>query len=250
MKIGIIFCAFNCADTIEECLKPWREVKDENFLYSCISAPFKQYENSGIPEDNTIKLVSESKLINKHFYDIGYPTEIEARGLCLDFLKKNGCDVIWQVDGDEVYTVEEINNILKYVEEYPQIAWFRLSLKNFVFDQNTYLADPFTPARIFRLSYPPFKAGSFRDDNNLSYIYGEGQDVWDECLANKIIPKEIAWITHYSWLSNETSKNKVKYQKDRGWNCSYEWDEVNNKLIFNPQFYRGRELPKTIKLNE
>ena len=30
MKVGIIFCAFNCAETIEKCLDSWKKVKNEN----------------------------------------------------------------------------------------------------------------------------------------------------------------------------------------------------------------------------
>jgi len=248
-RIGIIFCAYNCAGTVMESLRSWSEIKQkypDQFVYSCISIPFKQYEDFELPEDNTIELVHAANIMDIHFTEPEYLTEIEARGLCLKYLKEQNCDTIWMVDNDEIYTVEEINNIINYIDQYPQIAWFRLSLKNYTFDKNSYLADPFTPPRIFRTNFPPFKLGLFRDDNNLLFNY-DGKEVWDECLPNKTIPKSVAWIKHLSWLSNETSKNKVKYQKSRGWNCSYEWDEINNKLIFNPVFYRGKQLPKVYK---
>lgn len=253
MKYGIIFCAYNCASTVEKCLEPWKEIKNSQFVYSCVSVPFLQYKDSNILEDNTVELVHAANVMDYHITKPKFIQETEARGLCLQYLISQGCDIIIQVDGDELFILDNINNILDYVEKNPQAAWFKLSFKNYVFNENSYLEEPFTPARIYRVNHTPFRLGKFYNDNNIGYIYGYGDGLTSEQLPfsdgvvkNKIIPKEIAWIKHITWLNNETSKNKINYQKSRGWNCSYAWDEEKG-LIFNPEFYIGKSLPKLIK---
>ena len=39
--------------------------------------------------------------------------ETEARSLALDYLIKNNVDIVWQVDSDEFYTLEEIEAAFK-----------------------------------------------------------------------------------------------------------------------------------------
>ena len=243
-KYGIIFCLYNCESTLDSCLDAWKQVKNERFVYSAVSAPFKGYEDFNPPKDNTIELVRAANIMDHHFYSKDFIAEIDARGYCLDYLKSNNCDIIWMVDGDEVYTVDQINNIIKYIEDNPSTAWFKLCLKNYIFDNSTYLEEPFTPARIYRVSARPFKLGTFYQDNDISYAYGENQ-VQNPAVKNKVVPKKVAWIAHYTWPSNEISKLKVNYQQKRWGLCSYEW--ADNKLQFSEDYYKNKPKPRVIK---
>ncbi len=247
-KIGIIFCLYNCESTLDQCLNAWKQVKDERFVYSCVSAPFKGYEDFNPPKDNTIELVRAANIIDKHFTSETHLAEVDARGLCLQFLKMQECDLIWMVDGDEIYTVEDINKILDYVEKNQDVLWFKICLKNYVFDEKTYLELPFTPARIYRVSAPPFKLGVFYQDNDISFIYND-QEVNNTVIKNKVIPQNLVWVKHLTWQNNENSRLKCDYQLKR-WNvCSYKWDKIENKLKFREEFYSGKQLPKVISEN-
>lgn len=243
-KIGIIFCLYNCESTLDSCLNAWKQVKNENFIYSCVSSPFKGYEDFNPPKDNTVELVRAAKIMDSHFVHEGHLAETEARGLCLQYLKMQECDTVFCVDGDEIFTIEQINKIIKYVENNPQSLWFKLSLKNYIFDEKTYLEEPFTPARIYRISAPPFKLGVFYQDNDISYVYND-QEVQNSVVKNKVIPQKIAWIKHLTWQSNENSRLKVQYQQKR-WNlCSYEWKD--GQIQFNEEYYKNKSKPKILK---
>lgn len=248
MKIGIIFTAFNCASTIEKCLESWISIKSKEFVYACVSVPFKQYQNRNIQEDNTVELIRAVNIMDYHVVEPKFIEETEARGLCLQYLKDQNCDLVFMVDGDELFTIENINNIIEYVDKNPNIAWFKLSLKNYVFNEQTYLEEPFTPARIYRTNFAPFKLGNFTDDNNICFSTN-GKFIPDIALRSKTIPKETAWIKHITWMSNLSSKNKVLYQRARGWNCSYSWNDIKDELEFNPDYYKNKQLPKVIKEN-
>jgi hypothetical protein len=77
------------------------------------------------------------------------------------------------------------------------------------------------------------------------FIYNDPASVYTNTI---IIPREIAFVEHYSWISSDPrTKIKIGYQNKRyiGPNgdfpvqarCSFSWDEEKNKLIFNPSFW-------------
>lgn len=241
-KFGIIFTAFNSADTIERCLSPWAEIKNENFVYSCSTVPFDKFAVDKV--DNTAGIIKSKNIMDFHFVDSRAKSEIEARGICLEFLKTRNCDYVFLVDSDEFFTVEQISEIIKYVEKNDNFAWFKLSLKNYVFDEKTYLKEPFCPPRIFRLKFPPYELKDFREDNNLDYFHTvQKYEIPDLFLRNKQIPISVAWVKHLSWISNDRSRRKCEYQLKRWGKSSFQWNEQENKLEFNNFYYDGK-LPE------
>ena len=49
-------------------------------------------------------------------------------------------DIIALLDvSDEHYTADNIDRIIAFVERTPLVCWYRLSPKNYVFDDRTYL---------------------------------------------------------------------------------------------------------------
>lgn len=245
-KIGIIFCMFGNQDFVEPCLNAWKQVKNEFFVYSCVSAPFEGYEDLKVETDNTAELIRAANIMDFHFITDKYIKETDARQKCLDYLKEQNCDTVFLVDIDEFYTVEEVNKILEYVDKNKDVAWFKLSLKNYIFDDKTYLEQPFCPPRIYRVNFPPYKLDKFYQDNNIAYLNINNVSFPDSFIRNKTVPQSVAWISHYTWPSNETSKNKVFYQLKRWKTCSYQWNEQENKLEFNPDYYKNKESPKFI----
>ncbi len=64
------------------------------------------------------------------------------------------------------------------------------------------------------------------------------------------IPPSILNPKHYTWLndtlSNKTrSRLKEKYQRDRGWQCSFSWDDSQGGLIFNPTLPKPKVIRET-----
>jgi hypothetical protein len=246
-KIGLIFTVYNSQDSVMKCLEPWIKIKNNlsniQFVYSCVSVPFEKFNAD--PPDETVNIIKSTQIMDFLFADGQFKSEVESRGICLKYLKEIDCDIVWQVDlADEVYSIENIKNIVEYVAKNKNVAWFKLSLKNYFQTKNQYLAEPFTPARIFRVNFPPYKLHDFREDNNLTYFY-QNAEIPDIFVKNKTIPKEICWIDHFSWSNPQRSKKKIEYQLLRWNKCSYRWNEEAQNIEFNPDYYKNK-LPEVI----
>ena len=252
MKIGLIYCAFNTEEYLFDSLKPFRE--DPRFIISAVSVPFLEYRDQDIKVDDTtekLRKYKESGAIKYLVDSPKYIKEHEARNLALNELKKDKVDYILLCDSDEVYKKEDLDKIVDYITEDKESIWWRICLKNFVFDEETYLEEPFCPPRIFRVKTEELSHPSFFFDNDISYLNKAGQRVSYQDLICSTIPKEVAWIDHYTWLNDLKSKRKCAYQSLHFGNniCSFKWDEEKG-LTFSEEYYklRGEEIPKIKKL--
>ena len=86
------------------------------------------------------------------------------------------------------------------------------------------------------------------------FIYNDPNSIYNNTT---VIPREIAFVDHYSWISDDPrTRSKIKYQNRRyvGSNgdipenirCGYIWDEERNKIEFNKDFwidFRREQIP-------
>lgn len=240
-KYGIILTGYNCREYYASCLDAWIKARKfqlgcHEFVICAVSVKFAGFPNDG--DDGTTDLFRESLKRGEIDHLIDGPhniLETTARTMALHWLQDQGCLVSWIVDLDEIYTLDNIGRIMRFVSDNLFVNWFRLSLKNFVFDEKTYLAEPFQPPRIHRLKVGAYRANSFMEDNDIEYTGMITRDLKPQgAFTSLTVPKETAWIVHFSWLSDERSRKKYEYQKSRGWNCSFVWDDSQGGLIFNP----------------
>lgn len=262
LSIGIIYVGFQCEDLIQKSLTPWINARSArlggvDWKIAAVSVPFEGFNHGDEPMDQTHKIL----LDHATYSEIDYLTidskpmkETEARGVALHALvTKFQVDILWMVDADEDYSLADIHAILTFVKVNPWVAWFRVSLKNMVFTERQYLREPFTPPRIHRVYLPGLRASGFWDDNNVYYKGG-----WDHSeaiqrdidFASLTIPENVAWITHFTWLSDDRSRRKVEYQLSRGWCPSFKWDYVANRLEWNPEYYARHGLPFPPELDD
>lgn len=248
MNIGIILTAYNSEKYIDDCLNPWVSLKEKyNITISCVSGMFKDYVDLGFQIKNKRTL---RKLINN---DIDYlistgPNllidENNSRNNILNVLKKDN-DIIWILDSDEIYTETEIENIISYTELYPNIDWFSVNFKNYIFTNKTFISG-YCPPRIFRTNKEN-NLDRFYFDNHI--LYEDGSDFLNH--SNLKIPRNVAWVKHFTWLNDDPrTPEKVKYQNVRFINgCNFLWNEENNKLYFNDDYYKkvGEEKPTLIE---
>jgi hypothetical protein len=260
--IGILFCAYNCDHSIDEVLKPWIEVKLRNrpdqFLFSFSYGQFKEYADLFGAAPIVYPAWFDRHKSNIDFFQLLPPlSEAENRNAALKPLLEAGCDLIMLVDcQDEYFTVKQIDDIFNKVRLERFVSWFSIQYRNFVFTDQEYLAAPFTPPRIFRVNTNGYKLLNLFYDNDFSY----GMNCFEfnkNCekivsykdLPNKLIRNEP--VIHLSWMSNQVGKSKVEYQVARGWSCSYKWNEIENKLEFNEDYYQklGQKVPATMKIS-
>jgi hypothetical protein len=266
MKIGVLYVGYNQESYVSHSLSSWIFAKKVNlanheYIISAVSLPFKEYKERNIIEDNTISILDHSleyKEIDSLIKEPKYISETEARNMSLQFLLANKVDVVILVDSDEFYTLEDIEKIFTYVSLERWISWFAVSLKNYVFDENTYLKIPFTPPRIFRTVTNGYRLLEMSYDNDVTYqttlLTPKGdvvRNISHRDLPTKIIPQNIAFVRHLTWLSNEKTKEKIIYQKSRwGENgCSFEWNNELNALEFSKAYYLSnhKSYPEILK---
>ena len=247
MKIGLIASAYNCSEFLEDCLNPWLDFKKESnhelycsFIHKCF---YENKElvlslNSSDGTESILEAYYDNGLLDNYCSSQKYLKEHEARNICLKNVLDNKVDYVWTLGLDEVFTVEEINKILNFVEINSFVDWFKINYKNYIFDGSMWI-DGFCPPRIFKVdSHGGLKELYYDDD----FVYADGTDY--KKLPNLQIPSSIAHVKHMTWL-HENGKAKVEYQKAR-WGdsgCSYSWNYQENKLEFNKKFYQNKPLP-------
>lgn len=263
-KIGILGCGYECDEYIDAVLSAWIKIKKENnlnveFVFSFVYCQFKEYiEINGEKEIIEPEWYSKYKEHIDFFFTPKPSSEAEARNIALKPLLDNHCDVVWILDlQDEIYTINNIRNIADFIQrDGGSTAWFSICLKNYVFDDKTYLLDPFTPPRVFRTYYNnTYVLKSFEWDNDpfyervdrqvndlLKYEFDTTGKISYKQLSSMQIPQNITYINHYSWLSNNKSRDKVNYQLKHLGECSYKWNEEKQQLEFDEIFFRRRGM--------
>lgn len=264
-KIGILFTSFGMQEYLEAALTPWIQAREQNlngyeFIISAVSIPFKEYKDINSKSDDTVKILNQYKIDGKINYLTTAPlfvSEAEGRSIALLPLQDAEVEIVILFDGDEIITLDQISNILNFVKLDRFTSWFRFSYKNYVFTEKQYLSEPFTPPRLFRTKTNGYTLDRFRWDNDLVYkgTVIEGNAFKNKYvdyleLPSKTIPASVAHIRHYSWISNERSKNKCLYQQSHfGGICSYKWNYDLNRLEFNEEYYKsaGQSIPEILQ---
>lgn len=242
MKIAIIYCSFGTLDLTPASLAPWLAAKaarlgGHDYTLAAVSCPFSGFPDT--KDDGTVDYlfsqISREKIDHLVVSDVPIP-ETEARGRALQWLVAQGVDILIQWDSDEIPTEKDILGILRFIEGNPLVPFFKFSLRNAVFNDKTFLKEPFTPARAHRVRSGSYVAHSFWDDNSVLYHDDLTRHFKrDIDLPCKTIPKSIAYPLHLSWLDNERSRKKCEYQEARSWKCSFRWNYDTGHLEWNPE---------------
>jgi glycosyltransferase involved in cell wall biosynthesis len=244
MKIGIIFCAYNCETFLERSLPAWRQASDELEEIEEICVISSQFV--GFPEkDNgpTLRKVSEMLASSKATV-INSPkplSEHEARNIPLHYFKEIGVDYVWLVDADELYTLEQIKGIISFLKNEPFAVWLSINFKNCVFDEKQWI-DGFCPPRIFKTEVVNHNIDEFYWDNDVNYLNRFGEKVSYQSLPTVVVPKAIAHVKHLSWI-NSVGKDKVEYQKKHFGRCSFQWNEETQSLEFDFNYFLLNAIP-------
>lgn len=255
MKIGILACGRDFAKEAPKVFEAWKAVKKENqdfeLIVSGVHACFSEWHELGQPilsTDNSHDLLQDELFCCSSI--LGTPlSEAEARNQALYPLLDLGCDYIWLLDlSDEFYTVENIKKIFNYVLKYKDFCHiFKINFKNYFQTEDQWISG-FCPPRIWEVNikdeFDKYRISHFSWDNDVIYTDSKGAEFSDKRFPAKEIPKFIAHVKHHSWLSNERSKLKVQYQNlhFKGI-CSYIWNEAENKIEFNKDYYIKNRIP-------
>jgi len=246
---GIIYCAYNTEEYVLDSIEPF--LNQGNHVISAVSVPFAEYKDIDDFHDNTTHLLEDLLTHGRLQYLVTAPKfvpEATARNYALEHLKKHNVDYIWIVDSDEFYTENDIGEIEDYIENSDKNL-FKLSLRNFVFDKDHYLEEPFCPPRIFKtkIAIPELEdfisLENFYWDNDIYYSYNNQAIKYSDIEELTTIPEEVACIRHYTWLNDAIGKRKVAYQHKHFGHCGYKWNEEKKSLEFDEEFHQKHNIP-------
>lgn len=257
IKIGLVIATYESAENLERSLEPWLAIKnDYNVILSAFHAVFEEHHQNGKPilsVDGTVDILktlkNDKKLDYLNISDTPL-SEAAARTLAIEPLLKDVVDYVWILDAqDEIYTTDQIKNIINYIIKYPDVAVFKICFQNHVIRENTVLKDAFIPNRIWKVKSLPFILDKFSWDNDCFYKRGE-EIISDKFLKTKTIPQNLVFVKHLSWVgSKERLIDKINYQnlhfgeRVGGFGCGYKWNYGENKLEFNPNYFASVKQP-------
>lgn len=256
-KLGVIACFYDCARFVDKILEPWLSFPE--IEVSIVHGQFKEYAELGYEDRDceTIGRIIPYVKEVKTFITGAMPefdgkklTESEIRNIPLTYLKSRNCENFMILDGDEIYSQEEIQNILNFIDRDKFISWYRIEMKNLTFNEKTYTKG-FNPPRIFRNNCGQAKLREFHWDNDVMYNLPDGTIIDYRRLASQNIPTTLVNPLHYSWCDKRTCIKKINYHKKHFAHpmlkhpCSFKWDTEKDCLAFCEEYYleRGLEFP-------
>ena len=253
MKIGLIYTSYNCQEYLDDSLNPWLELKKEigdNLLIAGVSVPFLEYK--GFQEEDNVTPDFLESVCDYTVLSPKYIKEAEARDIAFQWLKTQNVDYYILADGDEIFDLNQIKNMIKFIKNNSFITWFSIAYKNYIWDKKHYIEEPFCPPRIFKSDSGIYIANKIFHDNDVAYHGKITRNIKSyKQFSSMCVPANIINPHHYTWLNNNRSKLKCAYQLAHfGENpgCSYRWDEKTESVQFNEDFFRktGQVTPQIL----
>lgn len=251
--IGVIYCGYNQIDNIKETLTFWNSIKIEGykFVVSVISVPFAEYKMFPQPLDGSTSFIRnmDKDNIQNCIFDPEFISETTARTLSLKYLTETAnVDIIWQVDSDEFYTLDNVQKMLEYIDNHWYNYAFNVNFKNYIYDGKHYLDDFCVPKInvLIKLSGGGYHINPIRFITDNQILFGDDKNAFT--LKSIPIPKEVALVKHYTWM-HKNGKSKVQYQLAHFGDCGFRWNEQKQELELDEHYFarHGYTTPNILK---
>jgi len=230
MRIGISGIGYQCQEHLADVLRPWFDLKTKDepeilisLAYGVFPEVYSLMQATPEPTDGCLSslrgYLSDNK-IDALFVSPVPKYEWDLRTCTLPPLLQRQIDLLWLLDlQDEVYSVDEIFRILRFIEGHKDILWFKVNFKNYAFAFDCYVED-FVVPRIWRARMPA-SIRCFHYDNSITYADGQKQESLPHCT----IPRDFAFPKHLSWVGRpEYLKSKIRFLHILYGTCMYKRD--------------------------
>ena len=241
MKIGIQVLSYNCSDTFEELIQPWVKLKNKYDIKIWVgSGQFKIYNDMGCVDNNEETIILLKKLLKKGDIDYLFQPDPDnllgdhtTRDKSISWLRDNDIDLMIQLDSDEFYTDEEVNNYLNFIMKNKEYDAYRTNFLNVVGDGELIDWERFSAAWIKRYG----GISHYYYDAHWSFKGVDGENIEYRRVNTITVPKELVNPLHKTWTNelNTTGpnhiKDKIEYQKKYyNGECGYIWDDDKKKI--------------------
>lgn len=252
IRVGITFIGYECMELMPKALEPWFQIRNDSSLVpeikdlwiSLSHGCFEETAKLGFP---ILSTDGSAEWMKKAFDDgkidnvIIYPNPMKEfdmwTGNYLDI--RNGIDLLIMINHDEMWTIEEIRRLFIFINFNPLADYYKINFKNYCIDEKTWVDDFIVP-RVWWVNRNKKLKGFYKDE---LVEYEDGKKDFQCSFA--VAPQTFLFPKHFSWVGSESYlKRKLNFQALRFGSCSYSWDEKNNKLQLNEDFYAKMRIPK------
>lgn len=176
--------------------------------------------------DGTIEFVKSFDDLDKKIKFISgvWPEKCEMQNRALE--QASG-DYVWLVDSDEIYKEEDLNKILRMLEEDPSIT--QIDFPSFHFWKNfdtvidSYILDNKSfPHRVFKLEKPCYFT-THRPPTLFLKKQGKTSEKGNR-LTGDTLKRRGIYLYHYSYILEKQVKQKIGLYKRYGWEKSWKID--------------------------
>lgn len=282
MKFACCYIVLNEEDYIKYSLRSIYNFASQIIIIHGSTTFASMTNEEGLSVDNTKKEIEEFMELEDHekkvqYYEAGrVPSKVELRNAYIDVVRPD-IDWIFVVDGDEVYSQQNLNRILEIIKENPEVVhiffrwlWFWGDMKHIcVYDEEAIKANPKYDKYIKFLDKKgrQCRQGEFHERlfRNLGFRHKvshsivtdkEGRDVYiDPYYQTKRIALDEALMHHYGYIKPKSKIfEKFNYYNKRDGAINPEkheyWRFLKGESI-DDEFHRVRgfdgEHPEAMK---
>ncbi len=252
LKVGITFIGYECIELMPRALAPWQDIRKnggvdeiESLTISLSHGCFEETAKLGFPIASTD--LSDDWMAAQHLNNtvdnaIIYKDPMKEYDMWSGNYEyfKDKVDFMVMLNHDEMWTPSEIKQLFKYIAFNPLVDYYKINFKNYCIDESTWVSDFIVP-RMWWTKRPNGGLKRFYKDELVEYNNGLKDVQCPFAIVPALTPKHLSWVG-----SREYLQRKLNFQALRFGSCSYAWDEKNDKLKLNDEFYTKFNIPKPV----
>lgn len=252
LRVGITFIGYECMELMPRALEPWMRIRKDPLLVDGVKSLkislshgcFEETAKLGFPHYSTdgshgwMLAMHNSGAVDNAIVYADPMKEYDMWTGNYSWMKDD-IDMLIMLNHDEMWTLQDIQILFRYINFNPQVDYYKVNFKNYCINEQTWVSDFIVP-RMWWVKRNGGLKGFYKDE---LVEYNDGsrdfQRSWSMVPQNLLFPKHLTWVGSKAYL-----QRKLHFQALRFGSCSYTWDEKNDCLALNDDFYAKFGVPK------
>lgn len=244
LKVGITFIGYECMELMPRALAPWIDIRKdggipqvESLKISLSHGCFEETAKLGFPilsTDGCHIWMKDRERAGDVDNAIIYSNPMKEYDMWSGnyHWMKDDIDFLVMLNHDEMWTLTEIQKLFSFIEFNPLVDYYKVNFKNYCINEQTWVDDFIVP-RMWWVKRNSGLKGFYKDE---LVEYNDGSRDFQRAFG--IIPSSLIFPKHLTWVGSKAYlQRKLNFQALRFGSCSYSWDEQNDCLKLNDDFY-------------
>lgn len=251
LKVGITFIGYECSELMPRALAPWQEIRKnggvdeiESLVISLSHGCFEETAKLNFPilsTDGSAEWMKNTAIAGDADNSLIYPNPMKEYDMWSGNYQffKDKVDFMVMLNHDEIWTLDEIKKLFKYIAFNPWVDYYKVNFKNYCINESTWVSNFIVPRMWWTKRHGGLKR--FYQDELVEYNDGLKDVHCSHAVVPGIFPKHLSWVGSKAYL-----QRKLAFQALRFGSCSYAWDDKNDCLMLNDDFHAKFGVPKPI----